>query len=381
MLSYKEFETLLIEVLKIPTMSKKEWFVRKYMADAMPCLESDAFGNLTCLRPNTPLISAHMDSVGSPAAQALLPYIQVFRDKSIRGLDNIGADDKVGLALALALYEHYGDQLSYAFFVQEEIGCLGSKDFVRQEAHTAALADCNWYAVLDRRNASDFICSQNNYGSKEFEEAAMAIIGEESQFGFKPERGLFSDADSICGILSGANFSVGYYEPHSSNEYVMPEEAYNTLLAVAKMIEVIGSTKFGPAPPKPVYVAPKTAYAWQKDNTATDGKITMFDDDDDYMPMKPAKAKKPSKAQFIRDSVEATIMAFTEWHDEYSMKLPGTETMAEMQARAIAEIRIHEKLYSELLKLTKDKQAPTLQQARKDLNGLRSYLKDLFALS
>ena len=61
------------------------------------------------------------------------------------------------------------------------------------------------------------IVDNNNYGSMKFEDA-LWLIGDE--FGYQPNKGIFSDADYLKEWFSCANLSVGYYNAHTRNEYV-----------------------------------------------------------------------------------------------------------------------------------------------------------------
>jgi hypothetical protein len=291
MKSFDDYIKNLLEVLKVPSMSYKEFKMQEYLKAQIPGLKKDKKGNLYLLNPGTPLFSAHMDTVGGTEDQFALPLLDYVKDEDkILGFGNIGADDKVGVHMALELYREYGDKISLTFFVEEEVGCRGSKDLCDNEDIVKHLKRCMWFMVMDRRNGHDFICSSNDYGSKEFEEEAMKHIGESTPFKFVPCAGLMSDAGELCKHLSGANISVGYYEPHTKREYIIGSEAYITYLAMREMVEKMGHIKFK-APEKKIYVGTQSGTDGAKKKLfGKDGKNNMgyeknsfwADDDDEY---------------------------------------------------------------------------------------------------
>ena len=58
-----------------------------------------------------------------------------------------------------------------------------------------------------------------------------------------------------CGVFgfSCINFSIGYYDYHSKNEYVVVEDVYNGIETGKKMIENLGYKKY-PFTSKPKYI-------------------------------------------------------------------------------------------------------------------------------
>ena len=78
-------------------------------------LKMDGYGNLYLINPGTPLICAHMDTVQKTTDVAKLCTIRN-KDWKIKW-DNIiiGADDKAWIALAMEMYEWFGDKISLLF--------------------------------------------------------------------------------------------------------------------------------------------------------------------------------------------------------------------------------------------------------------------------
>lgn len=135
-------------------------------------LNRDKKGNLFIIKPNTILLCAHMDTVGSYTAQCHVDNIGIFKDEELKedvicGSHNIGADDKCGIAIAMELYEKYPERFSLLFTVQEESGGGGVKEFIKNNPDL--LAKVNYCVIADRKGSEDIIGADNDYCSKEFE--------------------------------------------------------------------------------------------------------------------------------------------------------------------------------------------------------------------
>lgn len=181
---FRRFVDEMIEVLKVPTMSGQEQLVAQYLLSKIPELQKDEDGNLFLFKKNTPLVCAHMDSVGNIRDQARLHSINFTPLVGIVcGNGNIGADDKVGVFIAMKLYEKFKDKISLLFCVEEETGMIGSSRAIK--THEKALKSCRYYIVPDRKGAHDYITgTANKYGCLDFEEKAFAIM--EGLFFFPP---------------------------------------------------------------------------------------------------------------------------------------------------------------------------------------------------
>lgn len=153
--------------------------LKNYLLTKIPSLQEDAVGNLYLINSGTPLVCAHLDNVGSSAAQQELANVKV-TNGILKGTKNIGADDKVGVAIALQLYANYGDKISLLFTVGEETGGIGSASFSTN--YRALLESCSYCIIADRRGASDIIGVGNNYCTVEFRDAVKPIL---SKYGYK----------------------------------------------------------------------------------------------------------------------------------------------------------------------------------------------------
>ena len=166
-----EYIDLLERTLEIQSKSKQEKrmkkFIREYLSELGLDTEHDNNGNIYChkgdKRRNRPFVVCHVDTVHAIDGNYKLfkndEFFYAFNMQTMRQM-GVGGDDKVGVWSALAALTEF-DNISAAFFVQEEIGCIGSSNAPIKQFKRA-----NWMAQLDRREASDFIVY--NMASQEF---------------------------------------------------------------------------------------------------------------------------------------------------------------------------------------------------------------------
>lgn len=143
----------------------------------------------------------------------------------------LGADDKNGIFIALQCLEHY-DVLKCAFFVGEEVGCVGS-----HAADIEFFADCRFCAQIDRRGNSDMVTSIS-FGSICSEEFVKAADCE--SYGYAVSTGLMTDVEALrCNgvTVSCINMSCGYYEPHTDHEFTVVEDVKKCHAFVCHLIE------------------------------------------------------------------------------------------------------------------------------------------------
>lgn len=195
-------------------------------------LKSDNYWNLYLINPWTPLICAHMDTVQKQVDVDRLWTLRlnhwfIKADKAI-----IWGDDKCWIAIAMELYEQLGDRISLLFTRQEETGCNWARDFCTN--HKDLVEQCNYCLVLDRRGSWDIIWYENAYCSKEFEDEIARLTKD---FWYKPTRWFCSDTGCIAKIINWVNLSVGYYNPHTENEYINCNELENAYLAALYIVE------------------------------------------------------------------------------------------------------------------------------------------------
>ena len=201
-------------------------YVKEFLTSIGVAFEVDSYGNIYYLdHENAPLLSAHMDTVRKDSDFVVGAFLTEDEDERIFSGGILGGDDKCGVYIILKALKE-GKKVNFIFSRDEEIGCLGIKALLKPNyVENKTLADkirnnCLWCLVLDRRGNSDIICTKNAYGTLDFEKA-LEKMSEAGNFGYKAAQGLSSDANTIREFVSTANISVGYYKPHSEEEYIV----------------------------------------------------------------------------------------------------------------------------------------------------------------
>lgn len=233
---------LLLDLFHLYAPSNKEEpvlnFIKKVLEEAKIPYEQDKNGNIMCLNfANEPLLSAHTDCVGTAESGHYVKLIDIYPygdDEILKGVGNIGGDDKCGVFLIL-LYLLSGKPINAIFSICEEVGgANGIKTVVDEIKDNEVWKTIPYAIVLDRKNPGDIICYKNDYGSQKFEDA-LAKIGKE--FGYEPVLGGCSDMNTLKTYMNGCNLSVGYFNPHSTTEFVSLENLFNCWNYLNKLIE------------------------------------------------------------------------------------------------------------------------------------------------
>lgn len=213
----------------------KDW-IRRNVPDAQ--VSVDKAGNVYVERgvsETYPCIVAHMDQVQRLHEK---DFMVCKVDGKLFGFSpgamkmrGLGADDKNGIWVALKCLKKY-DVMKCAFFVGEEIGCVGSSD-----ADMSFFSDVRWVIQCDRRNGGDLItdASGTELCSEEFVNALYA-----EKFGYKETFGMMTDVMTLKenGLkVSCVNLSCGYYAPHTDEEYTDVAELENCLAFVEHIVE------------------------------------------------------------------------------------------------------------------------------------------------
>jgi len=224
-------------ILSVPNPSGHEEFlsecVEVWAKNNGVRLTKDAKGNLYLVKGSAefyPCVTAHLDSVihGAERAAAERRTLEI-EDKGGRlsaTLDGrpcvIGGDDKAGLAISLAAMTRL-KACKAAFFVEEEIGCRGSK-----AADWKFFDDVAFVVGTDSpdRNRAAKACSGVMLFSDEFwKEYVQPISREHGVTDFRSEP--FTDVLEIRRKtgLECMNFGNGGYLCHSDREYVVWKDA------------------------------------------------------------------------------------------------------------------------------------------------------------
>ena len=250
---------LLKEVLSIPSYSGMEFKLVNYICEFLKTnnilYEVDGMSNIYCTKgyaETYPCVVAHTDTVHNNT------YIDVrteFKTNSKNVLKEaykgynkigqptgIGGDDKAGVFACLTLLTEL-PILKAAFFVSEEIGCLGSlaadPEFFDNVGYAIQFdAPFDWMVtevssgvpLFDRD--SGFFNKVNN----------ILVDNTNPKYGSHP----YTDVYALKKLFdfSCINISIGYYDYHTPNEYVILEDVENGIKIGREMIASLGYEKY-----------------------------------------------------------------------------------------------------------------------------------------
>lgn len=163
-----------------------------------------------------PCVVAHLDQVQSERPSDFMVCTikgQMFGwspyEKRQCGL---GADDKNGIFIALMSAWKF-DNIKVAFFVGEEVGCVGSS-----QCDLNFFKDCRFIIEPDRKGAYDLITTMGGVSvcSDDFIDAIPY-----KYFNYNKVDGIYTDVLTLVerGVgISCINVSCGYYFPHTEQE-------------------------------------------------------------------------------------------------------------------------------------------------------------------
>lgn len=229
---------LLLELYNIHSPSGDEKpmmdFIENYLESLGVTTYKDTKGNLYGTKGESdtyPCIVAHTDEVfttRSPGFKIhILDEMILATDTECHDFAGLGADDKNGIWVALKAFEEF-DYMKGAFFVEEEIGCIGSSN-----ADMTFFEDVRFVLQCDRTGYNDFI-----YSASGTELHGNEFVSAEDlfSFGYKPARGIMTDVMQLKdnGLeVSAANISCGYYNAHQENEFTVFSDLENAFELVA----------------------------------------------------------------------------------------------------------------------------------------------------
>lgn len=259
----------LIEVLSVQTNSTNEklmvLFLDKTLCSMGLQYSIDSAGNVLVIKGEAktyPCVVSHMDTVHNfvnnfEVVENPVTYVNKKTKKLIRKdielsakskktVVGVGGDDKCGVFACLYFLEVL-PAVKVVFFSREEVGCIGSGD-----VNHGFFSDCRYIIQLDRRGKKDFIT--NYWGDKTISHELSSEVGiVKKKYGFKNATGTVTDSVKLwhnnIGI-SCMNISSGYYNPHTSTEYVSVSDLFNAIEFVHEMINTLKSKRYVSKPPK-----------------------------------------------------------------------------------------------------------------------------------
>ena len=222
------------------------------------------------------LLIAHMDTVHVKQCKEI---------KNINGRlsspHGIGGDDRCGVFIIMNLVKEL--HCSVLLCEDEEKGCIGAgkfknatyKDAEGKEQKYIENLDVNYMVEFDRRGKNDAVFY--HCGNEEF------IDFVEDVTNFKFANGSLSDISVLmeASNLSAVNLSCGYYNAHTTYEYVVYDEMMDTVDAAKVLIKEKCDKPF-------VYVKkkPSVPTSWQNFNDShksyTPGYAKGYGKSDEY---------------------------------------------------------------------------------------------------
>jgi putative aminopeptidase FrvX len=257
---------LLKEVLSVPTVTYQEEKMVAYIANWL--VENnieyyiDINNNIYATKKEQevpedfyyPCVIAHTDTVHNidtiNVREENLRNAQEQLKLSLKAYNNeglptgIGGDDKCGVFACLTLLKEL-PYLKAAFFVSEETGCHGSRkadpEFFNNVGYGIQFdAPENWM-ITEQCYGNILFDRNSDFFDKCDKVLTEGMNNEDMRYMIHP----YTDVYALRNLFdfSCINFSIGYYNYHTANEYVVVEDVFNGIDMGRKMIESLGYVK------------------------------------------------------------------------------------------------------------------------------------------
>ena len=250
------------EVLSLPSISGDESMVRDYIIQFANDNGIDSYtdkkGNVYLTKgilendtENYPCVVSHMDTVHRSHRNLIESKSKLIIKEDNLGVltahhpetdkqTGIGGDDKCGVYVCLEMFNKF-DKLKGAFFVEEEIGMLGSR-----ESDDSFFTNVG-YAIQFDAPSSNWItevCSGVKLFDEDFKLEIKEVLNESgyTKFSIDP----FTDVNQLAKKydFNCLNLGCGYYRQHSDSEYVVISEVNDSVMAGIKLITKLGNKKY-----------------------------------------------------------------------------------------------------------------------------------------
>ncbi|MBQ2173857.1 MAG: hypothetical protein II453_01910 [Alphaproteobacteria bacterium] len=175
-----------------------------------------------------PILVAHTDNVlGNEERKPVF----TLDGKSIFCANNVGIgfDDKAGIIAIIELWKELQGQFRIIFTADEESGGWGA-EAIEPERYNQA----QYIIELDRKGANDLI---QNSGFTRL--CSDEFAKKWKELGFKEDMGTFTDLNKFkpkAKNVEMCNLSIGYYNPHTKDEYLNIKDFEKTLERVKRFI-------------------------------------------------------------------------------------------------------------------------------------------------
>lgn len=171
-------------------------------------------------RQNKVLLVAHADTVWEAYGRPTEFSLKIEGDIIFNQRGGLGADDRAGCAMVWLLRD-----MGHSILITsgEELGGVASSYLVRQNPDVLQEINQHSFVIeLDRRFSKEYKCYE--VATPEFKKYIETATGyKESQMGG------FTDICILCRKICGVNLSVGYYNEHTHDEYLIYSQWQHTL--------------------------------------------------------------------------------------------------------------------------------------------------------
>lgn len=215
-----------IKICKMPQAELKKYLCKKLRKTHGEVEWRDGF--LYAKGDFPVLLVAHMDTVHKEVVRDV-----ICNDGKISSPQGIGGDDRCGIYMILEIVKRYN--CSVLFCEDEEIGGVGATKFTKSDCSLDVNA--NYIVELDRKGNTDAVfyeCDNPDFTD---------FVCQEY---FKEAWGTFSDISIVAPHLklAAVNLSSGYYNAHTTLEYVVEEDVDTILTNVYGLLERTDETVY-----------------------------------------------------------------------------------------------------------------------------------------
>lgn len=209
-----------VDICKM-TQSEVKSYMEKYLVSQNYKVENED-GFLYAKGDIPVLLVAHMDTV-----HRSLPTVIRKIDGQISSPQGIGGDDRCGIFIIMNIVKNM--HCSVVLCEDEEIGGVGARKFTKSKFINEL--GVNYIIEFDRAHATDAVFYSCD--NKDFTDFVTDVTG------FKVAQGSFSDISVIAPAakIAAVNLSCGYYNAHSTSEYVVYDEMMDTIAAAKELIQ------------------------------------------------------------------------------------------------------------------------------------------------
>ncbi len=248
-----------IEICKFNQKELKQYLSKYLISKKYAITNKDGFLLGIPINNEIPvLLVAHMDTVHKERIKEVnvVPYGSVDGgfEKRISSPQGIGGDDRCGIWAIMNLIDKYK---CYVLFVEdEEIGGIGSTKFTKTEICKDIAKVIKYMIEIDRKGNNDAVFYSCD--NTDFTEWITTNTT------FKKATGTYSDISTLMPAMgiAGVNFSSGYYNAHTTSEYVVEEELNDIINRIGDLLTLEIPKQF-------IYVAQKytrSAYSYYDDD-------------------------------------------------------------------------------------------------------------------